>query len=223
MRRRKETGQDMSYFSEWQLVCIMADLWTAGYETTVTTLGWAILLMMKYPEVQLKVHKELDSVLGFEKQPTLADKPNLPYVSAILQEVQRYSNIVVSNFGRKLAKDTLVNGYVLPAGTTIVPQIPVVHFDEQVFPHPREFIPDRFLESDGKTLKRCDEVVPFSLGKRSCIGESLARLELFIIFTYLMQKYKFEIDQTQEDPSLEPVMGFTTSTQPYDCLVTARV
>lgn len=218
---KREKNGDIGYFSEWQLISIIVDLWSAGMETTVTTLGWAILLMMKYPQVQTKVHEELDLILGKEHQPSLIDKNQLPYTNAVLQEIQRYANITPGNFSRLLTKDTLIDGIVLPAGTTVVPQTCVVLIDDTIFCNAHEFNPDRFL-TDEKSTKYVAEMVPFSLGKRSCLGESLARAELFIIFTCLMQKFQFSAHGHTE-PSLEPKVNFLATAHPYECLVTSRI
>lgn len=77
------------FFRELQLANVLTDFWIAGMETTATTLRWAIVLLVSYPEVQTKLQKEIDEVIGPNRQPKMSDKPNMPYTSAVLMELQR--------------------------------------------------------------------------------------------------------------------------------------
>lgn len=224
MKKRQQEGQSHGYFNDRQLISILFDLWSEGFEKTTTTLKWAILLMMRYPDIQNKVHQELDQVFGSAKKiPTVADKPHLPYTNAVLQEVLRYSNVVPSNYGRVLTKDTVIKGFILPLGTVVVPQISVVHIDDKIFNNPNEFDPERFLIG-GKHLKSVDELIPFSVGKRSCLGESLARMVLYIVFTNLFYKYKFTLvpNDLHAEPTQEPVGMFIAKPPPFQYSITAK-
>ncbi len=103
-----------------------------------------------------------------------------------------------------------------------MPQISAVMMNPEFFPDPERFDPYRFLEADGRTMKKVDQLIPFSLGKRKCLGESLAGMELFLIFTTLLQRFKFEPTDPDNLPSLEGLFGVTKTTQPYKMLVTYR-
>eukprot|EP00091_Calanus_sinicus_P011670 TRINITY_DN26333_c0_g1_i1.p1 TRINITY_DN26333_c0_g1~~TRINITY_DN26333_c0_g1_i1.p1 ORF type:complete len:147 (-),score=23.78 TRINITY_DN26333_c0_g1_i1:435-875(-) len=96
------------------LASTLTDLFIAGSETTSTTLTWAFLYMVRNPEVQQKVQKEIDAAVGRYKIPSLADKPNLPYTEAVLMEIQRCSNIVSRWCCSLHIKDVTVNGVVIP-------------------------------------------------------------------------------------------------------------
>lgn len=222
MKRRMDAGEDLGHFGEWQLVCILGDLWSAGMETTVTTLSWAILLMMSYPEVQEKVQNEIKLVIGSERSPTMNDRIQMPYTNAVIQELQRYANILPVNLARTVSQSTQIEGYTIPKGIAIVPQISVVLRDETLFIDPETFSPDRFIESDGKTLKKSEYVIPFSLGKRICLGESLARIELFLIFTLLLQRFTFSFDENEPKPNLNPKTGFTIAPHSYNVSIKRR-
>ncbi len=106
--------------------------------------------------------------------------------------------------------------YPIPPGTCILPQIGAVLWDEMVFPEPMKFKPDRFLDSGGNLIKR-EEFIPFSMGKRSCLGESLARMELFIMFATLMQKFQFKAVDDVDLPTLEPAPGVFRACQKFHC------
>lgn len=194
----------------------------AGMETTVTTMRWAVLAMMKYPKVQQKVFEEIDNTLGREKLPTMADRQSMPYVMATLNEVQRWGNILPINLFHTNETDFQLGGYTIPKNVNVIPQISVLAIDENVFPQPEQFRPERFLESDGKTPSKIEQFAPFSLGKRQCLGEGLARAELFLIFVYLMQRFNFAVPPGTKEPSAVPALGFTSAPQPHQCLVIRR-
>ena len=91
------TDEKSSFFGQLgqdNLKVTLFDLFTAGSETTSTTLTWAALYMVRYPEVQAKVQAELDNVIGVNRSPSMTDKPNLPYTEAVIMEVQRHSNVL---------------------------------------------------------------------------------------------------------------------------------
>lgn len=222
MKRREETDENMSYFSEWQLIQILFDVFTAGMETTVTTLRWALLAMIKYPNIQRKVFEEIDNAFGRERRPSLSDRPSLPYVVATLNEVQRWGNIARINFSRTNDIEIQIGPYKIPKMTEIIPQIASLAIDENVFPAPEQFRPERFLESDGKTPAKIEAFAPFSMGKRQCMGEGLARAEMFLIFVHLVQQFEFLIPPGTEEPTDEPTLGITAAPKPYETLVKLR-
>lgn len=193
-------------------------------ETTVTTLRWAFVLMIKFPDVQQKVHTEIESVIGSKRSPTMSDKNLMPYTQAVLNEVQRYSNILPTNFARLTVRDGLtIGGHQVPKGVGVIPQISVANMDSTSFENPQTFDPYHFLQSDVVTLKKVDEFMPFSIGKRMCLGEGLARMELFLIFVSFIQKYRLLPPTNEPEPSLEPEVRFTMGPKSYRCLIEKRV
>jgi len=196
------------------------DLWLAGMETTATTLKWALCLMLNYPDVQTKVRSEIHNVLG-NTDVTMADRQRLPYTAATVTEIQRCANILPINLMHTTTQDVTIAGYRIPAKTVVVPQIASVLSNDKIFNNAAEFRPERFLSKDGQTLDKdmVDNVIAFSLGKRQCLGESLARMELFMIFATLMQKFEFRVPSGKEKPSLKPIFAATAMTQPYECVI----
>ncbi|GMT27565.1 hypothetical protein PFISCL1PPCAC_18863, partial [Pristionchus fissidentatus] len=135
MKRREEKGEEMGNFNRQQLVLASLDMWSAGFETTVTTLRVAIHFLMSHPDVQRKMQKEIDEKIG-QRQISLDDHKQLPYCMAAIQEVQRCGNIVELNFFRKTEQETVIGGHNIPAGTAILPQFPTVHIDPDNFERP---------------------------------------------------------------------------------------
>ncbi|XP_034036268.1 cytochrome P450 2J2-like [Thalassophryne amazonica] len=200
-------------FSETNLTMCSLDLFLAGTETTSTTLLWALVFINNHPDIQEKVQAEIDRVIGQSRQPTMADRPSLPYTDAVIHEVQRIGNIVPLNGPRVAAEDTTLGGYFIPKGTALMPTLTSVLFDETQWKTPHTFDPGHFLDADGKFVKR-DAFLPFSAGKRACLGESLAKMELFLFFVGLMQKFSFS---TPDGAALntEGVTGVTHFPHPF--------
>ncbi|XP_072199110.1 cytochrome P450 2J2-like [Excalfactoria chinensis] len=210
---------DGSDFCEDNLVACTLDLFFAGTETTSTTIRWALLFMAMHPEIQARVQAEIDAVIGQSRQPALEDRNNMPYTNAVIHEVQRKGNIIPFNALRLTVKDTLLAGFHVPKGTILIPNLSSVMFDKKEWETPHSFNPGHFLK-DGQFWKR-EAFVPFSIGKRACLGELLARAELFLFFTALLQKFTF---QAPPDTILDLkfTMGMTLAPQPYKICAVPR-
>ncbi|NXJ62061.1 CP2J2 protein, partial [Rostratula benghalensis] len=206
-------------FQEENLVACALDLLFAGTETTSTTIRWALLYMAMYPEIQARVQAEIDAVIGQARQPSLEDRNNLHYTNAVIHEVQRKSNIIPFNVPRLTVKDTVLDGFLIPKGTALITNLSSVMFDKNEWEAPDTFNPGHFLK-DGQFWKR-EYFIPFSIGKRSCLGELLARSELFLYFTSLLQKFTFQAppDTTL---TLQFKLGITMAPQPYKICAVPR-
>ncbi|VDL79794.1 unnamed protein product [Nippostrongylus brasiliensis] len=172
------------------LLITLLDLWIAGQETTVTTLYWSFAYLLRNLDVMSRVEQELLSVTKGERPLSLADKPSTPYYNATLTEIHRCASLVPLIPWRVAAEDTTVGPYKITKGTAIASQNTVIMNDEKFFKHHEQFNPDRYL--NGNKLDQM--VAPFGLGKRSCLGESLARAELYLIIGNLLLRYKISPD-----------------------------
>lgn len=164
--------------------------------------------MALYPEIQEKVQAEIDTVIGPSQPPSMAARESMPYTNAVIHEVQRMGNIIPLNVPREVAADTTLAGYHLPKGTIIVTNLTALHRDPTEWATPDTFNPEHFLEN-GQFKKR-EAFLPFSIGKRACLGEQLAKTELFIFFTSLLQKFTFKPPHN-EQLTPKPRMGITIS------------
>lgn len=190
----EETKPYLDTFTEEQLIFITMDLFFAGTETTSTTIMWALAYMAMYPEIQRKVQAEIDDVLGEEGTPSTTDRYRLPYAMATLQEVERFATIAPRALPRSNKVQLSFRGYSFPSGTIFSFNIHAVHRDPRLWKNPDVFNPDRFMQADG-TVFRPPHLMPFGSGRRACVGEALARTEIFIMFSSLMQKFSFKIPQ----------------------------
>ncbi|XP_063771240.1 cytochrome P450 2K1-like isoform X2 [Pseudophryne corroboree] len=207
------------YYHNDNLVTLVSNLFAAGMETTSTTLRWGLLLMMKYPEIQKKVQNEIDGVIG-STQPQQDQRKQLPYTDAVIHEIQRFGDIVPSNVPHATTQDVTYRGYFIPKGTTVLPILTSALRDEAYFQKPDQFYPEHFLDSKGN-FKKNEAFIPFSLGKRSCAGENLAKTELFVFFTTLLQNFTFKAPPGAK-LDLSPALGFTNAPKPYEMCAIPR-
>ncbi|XP_065588952.1 cytochrome P450 2W1 [Cyrtonyx montezumae] len=212
--KQEEDDKSSALFHDANVLASALDLLMAGTETTSTTLQWAVLLMMKHPEIQKKVHAEIERVLGPDCLPTFEDRRNMPFTNAVIHEVQRFVTLL-PHVPRCTSTDTHFKGYFIPKGTTVIPLLSSVLLDKTQWETPDEFNPNHFLDADGNFVKK-KAFLPFSTGRRNCIGESLATVELFIFFTGLIQKFIFEpppgVKESELDTRAEA--GFTMRPTP---------
>ncbi|XP_048727790.2 cytochrome P450 2C15-like isoform X2 [Ostrea edulis] len=195
-------------------VRIVVDLFIAGTETTATTLDWALLYLIEYSDVQEKCFHEIEKEVGLNREVHMSDKPRLPYVEATILEVQRLSNILDMTLPHASTEEVIIAGHVIPKDTIVMGHLKSAHMDPAHFPQPKEFRPQRFIDDVTGKITNKDRLIPFSIGPRVCAGEALAKSELFLMFTNLIQKFKFS--KTSEDVlSFDGFTGATTSTEPF--------
>ncbi|XP_072020580.1 cytochrome P450 2J4-like [Amphiura filiformis] len=217
---KKEQSDRAEYIHLRSLIATTTFLFLAGTETTATTLRWALLYMIKYPEIQAKVQQEMDAVVGRTRMPQWADRLSLSYTGAVLLEIQRNRAVVTLGLPHVASEDTKLAGYDIPKGTYVVSNIWAVHHDPDVWAEPDQFKPERFLDKDGK-LRQREELMPFSTGHRMCLGENLAKMEMFLFFTYIL--HSFILTKPDAKPiSMEGVSGGTFSPKPYEIVVKDR-
>ncbi|XP_060947720.1 cytochrome P450 2K1-like [Limanda limanda] len=205
----EESGVSNNHFHDKNLLNTVNNLFAAGTDTTATTLRWGLMLMAKYPKIQDQVQEELSRVIG-SRQVQVEDRKNLPFLDAVIHETQRLANIVPMALPHKTSQDVTFQGHFIKKGTTVYPLLTSVLYDENEWEKPHSFHPAHFLNKEGKFVKR-DAFMPFSAGRRVCLGESLARMELFIFFVTLLQRFRFTPAPgvSEDDLDLKPRVGLT--------------
>ncbi|KAM3932766.1 cytochrome P450 2K4-like [Leptodactylus fuscus] len=211
-KQREGKTESETYFHDKNLGTLVSDLFAAGMETTSTTLRWGLLLMMKYPDIQKKIQNEIESVIG-SAQPQAEHRKQMPYTDAVIHEIQRFGDIVPAGLPHSTVRDITFRGYFIPKGTTVIPLLHSALRDGSHFKKPEEFYPEHFLDSEGN-FKKNEAFIPFSLGKRSCAGETLAKRELFLFFTTLLQNFTFKAPPGAE-LDFTPTLGLTNAPLPY--------
>ncbi|KAL6425592.1 hypothetical protein ACFW04_009618 [Cataglyphis niger] len=208
-------------FSESQLLAICVDLFVAGSETTSKALGFGFLYLILFPQVQRKAHEEIDKVLGRDRFPTLADRPRMPYIQAVVLESLRMFMGRTLNVPHRALKDTSIVGHKIPKDTMLIVNFNSMLMDES-WSDPENFRPERFLDSSGNVVTP-ENYFPFSIGRHRCMGEILARSNIFIITATLLQAFSFSVIPGEPRPSTQDfVDGVTSTPKPYRALVSLR-
>ncbi|XP_078286917.1 cytochrome P450 2J2-like isoform X2 [Rhinoraja longicauda] len=218
---KERDGPPGSTLTEGNLLYDIHDLFLGGTETTTTTLCWGLLYMMAYPEIQVKCQKEIDKVIGRSRRPSMQDSSAMPYVSAVIHEVQRYANILPVSVARATTQDTPFMGYTIKKDTLVLINLYSVLTEEGQWKHPHQFNPENFLTESGEFFKP-DAFIPFSMGIRACLGERLAKMELFLFFTTLLQHLEFHWPDSTSSPTLEGLYRIVVAPKPYKMLVRRR-
>lgn len=216
----KKTNSE-SIFSEDYLFYVIGDLFIAGTDTTTNTILWSILYMALKPDMQEKVQAEIDAVIGRERPPSLTDKPSMPFTEATIMEVQRMTVVVPLSVPHMASENTVFQGYTIPKGSVILPNLWSVHRDPKIWEKPNEFIPSRFLDEHGQILKK-EAFIPFGIGRRVCMGEQLAKMELFLMFVNLFQSFSFALADDSKNPAMEGRFGLTLAPYPFEVKITER-
>ncbi|XP_058430196.1 cytochrome P450 2D17 isoform X2 [Marmota monax] len=217
----KAKGNPESSFNDENLRIVVLDLFTAGMVTTSTTLAWALLLMILHPDVQRRVQQEIDEVIGQVRQPEMGDQARMPFTMAVIHEVQRFGDLVPLAVPHLTTRDIELQGFLIPKGTTLITNLSSVLKDETVWEKPLHFHPGHFLDAQGHFVKR-EAFMPFSAGRRVCLGEPLARMELFLFFTCLLQRFSFSVPPGQARPSDYGVFGTIVTPSPYQLCAEPR-
>uniref|UniRef100_A0A8C3C825 Cytochrome P450 n=1 Tax=Cairina moschata TaxID=8855 RepID=A0A8C3C825_CAIMO len=222
VKQQEENGKDNVFFDNENLTEVVRNLFAAGTDTTSTTLRWGLLLMMKYPEIQKKVQDEIEQVLG-SNPPRTEHRTQMPYTDAVIHEIQRFANILPLSLPHETTEDVTLKGYFIPKGTYIIPLLISVLQDKSQWEKPEMFYPEHFLDSKGKFVKK-DAFMPFSAGRRICAGETLAKMELFLFFTSLLQRFTFHPPPgvSASDLDLNPAISFNIIPKPYKICAVAR-
>ncbi|MDQ3688161.1 MAG: cytochrome P450 [Acidobacteriota bacterium] len=166
-------------------------IFLAGHETTANALSWTWYLLAQHPEIESKLHQEIDAVLDGGRPPQFEDLARLRYTEMVLAEAMRMYPPAWT-VGRLAIKDFEVGGYVLPAGSLVLLSQYVMHHDARFFPDPFRFDPERFTP-EAKDARPQFAYFPFGGGLRRCIGEGFAWMEGVLLLAMLARRWRMRL------------------------------
>ncbi|XP_078517164.1 cytochrome P450 2G1-like [Lissotriton helveticus] len=203
IRKEQEKDNPCSEFSIKNLVPTIMDILLGGLDTVTNTMRHGILYLLKYPEVQGKIHEEIDRVIGQHRTPMYEDRNKMPYTNAVIHEILRVADNFPLGINHSVVSNTNFRGYTIPKGTDVMYLLSTVLKDRKYFNDPDNFNPERFLDENG-AFKTINASVPFSIGKRNCLAEGLARMEIFMFLTTILQNFSLKSPLDPKDIDFTP-------------------
>ncbi|KIJ15631.1 hypothetical protein PAXINDRAFT_114873 [Paxillus involutus ATCC 200175] len=191
------------------------------------TLMTFILAMVLHPEVQEKVHAQIDVVVGKDRIPTLDDRPSLTYVDAIMRETLRWHPLAPLSLPHAAVNDDVYNGFYIPKGATVITNIWAIAHDESRYPKPSDFNPGRFLNPDGTLTSDDVTNIAFGYGRRICVGKDFADVTIWSAMSTILALFKLSLpkDEDGKEMPFEPkwVTGITSYPLPFPCSFEPRI
>ncbi|XP_041645223.1 steroid 17-alpha-hydroxylase/17,20 lyase [Cheilinus undulatus] len=218
-----EISADSVGLSEDHLLMTVGDIFGAGVETTSTVLKWAVTYLIHYPQVQRHIQEELDSKVGGDRSPQLSDRGSLPYLEATIREVLRIRPVAPLLIPHVALSDSSIGDFTVRRGTRVIINLWSLHHDEKEWKNPELFDPGRFLNSDGTgPIIPSPSYLPFGAGIRVCLGEALAKMELFLFLSCILQRFTLSVPAGYPLPSLEGKFGVVLQPAKYKVNATLR-
>jgi len=214
---------DVDSAAEFNIKWSAASLYSGGADTTVSAINSFFLAMSLYPEVQRKAQAEIDAVVGNDRLPTFTDREHLPFIEALVLEVQRWNPVTPLGVPHRVIEDDVYDDYLIPKGSIVVANIWKMTHDPQVYSNPYEFNPDRFM---GPNPEKDPRDVCFGFGRRICPGLNLADASVFI--SCAMSLAVFDVSKSVDDSGrvIEPIVEYTDGTishpKPFSCSIKPR-
>ncbi|XP_036954544.1 cytochrome P450 1A1 isoform X4 [Acanthopagrus latus] len=218
----RDESKDMTMLTNSQIIHSVIDIFGAGFDTIIAGLQWSLLYLIKFPDIQDRIHQEIDDHIGTARLPRFSDKPKMPFTEAFIYEVFRHASYVPFTIPHCTTRNITLNGYFIPKDTCVFINQYQVNHDIDLWGNPDTFHPERFLGSSGTLNKELTEkVLIFGMGKRRCLGDGFARLEMFVFLTTLLHRLRIENVPGQE-LDLSTDFGLTMKPRLYRITVSSR-
>ncbi|XP_070609863.1 cytochrome P450 2J5-like [Erythrolamprus reginae] len=214
LEMEKSKNDSNSTYNEENLLCCLLELFIAGTNTTISSLNWAIVTLANHPEIQEKVHKEIEDVFGPSAPISYRDRKALPYTNAVIHEILRAKYNILIALPRQSTANMKMGNFHIPKGTIIIPDLRSVLLDPEEWETPEEFNPNHFLDTDGNFRFR-EAFLPFGIGRRICLAENLARLEIFTFLINLLRTFRLQLPEGIKEIDETPIATMVLNVQPY--------
>ncbi|TFY71482.1 hypothetical protein EVG20_g1513 [Dentipellis fragilis] len=207
---------------------VAAISYAAGADTTVSAIQSFVLAMMLYPDVQRRAQQEIDAVTGSQRLPRFSDRSSLPFVDCVVWESLRWNPVTPLGLIHTVTTDDVYEGYRIPKGTTVLPNVWYILHDEGTYPDPMAFSPERFQNQEKNKKAGINDLplAAFGFGRRMCPGRYLAIDMIWITVASVLSAYTIEkpVDKDGRviEPDTEYTSGLLSRPKPYQCLIQPR-
>ncbi|KAF9451158.1 cytochrome P450 [Macrolepiota fuliginosa MF-IS2] len=206
-----------------------AQVFAAASETTVAATMTFILAMLKHPDIQRKAQDEVDSVVGPDRLPDFSDQPQLPYLSAVIKEVLRWNPVAPMGLPHMTTEEDVYEGYYIPKDCMVMSNTYAILHDEEIFPNPKEFNPNRFIK-DGILLDDILDpsvIATFGFGRRICPGAHIALSTLYLISASILSLFDISPALDAEGKTIDVIPEFVSTSVvseplPFECKFSPR-
>ncbi|KAF7782114.1 hypothetical protein Agabi119p4_1490 [Agaricus bisporus var. burnettii] len=198
-------------------------------ETTRATVLTFVLTMLKNPDIQREVQRELDSVIGPDRMPTVSDIPQLLYLSAVIKETLRWNPVVPLSVPRMTTTEDVYDGYYIPKDSVVITNIYAMLQDEDIYPEPSKFKPERFIKNGvlRDDVPDPEVIATFGFGRRKCPGSHIAIPFVYLIAASILHLFYILPEEDADGNPINVVPKFTPSSvtsepYPFPCKIVTR-
>ncbi|XP_031538544.1 steroid 17-alpha-hydroxylase/17,20 lyase isoform X2 [Vicugna pacos] len=215
--------QDSKLLSDRHIIATITDIFGAGVETSTSVIKWIVAFLLHYPSLKKRIQDDIDQNIGFNRTPKVSDRNRVVLLEATIREVLRLRPVSPTLIPHKAIVDSSIGELAIDKGTDVVVNLWALHHNEKEWHRPDLFMPERFLDPTGNQLiSPTLSYLPFGTGPRSCIGEMLARQEIFLFMAGLLQRFDLEIPDDGQLPSLEGKPSLVFQIHPFKVKIKVR-
>ncbi|KAJ7458861.1 cytochrome P450 [Mycena latifolia] len=215
-------GKTLTSEEEFDVKWMAGSLYTGGADTTVATIYAFFKAMALHPEILAKVQAEIDSVIGNDRLPLLADRELLPYTTAVTLETLRWHTVAPIGIPHRVIEDTVHEGYLLPEDSVIIANIWKLAHDPRTYPNPFVFNPERFIAKEGRKTELDPRELVFGFGRRICPGRALADASVFISIAMSSAVFNIRKDPKGGEIPTDHTAGMISHPTTFKCLLEPR-
>ncbi|OAX35597.1 cytochrome P450 [Rhizopogon vinicolor AM-OR11-026] len=226
LQRIEEQGEALRPVLESALKNAASTAFGAAYETTSSTLMVFVLAMVLYPDVQRRAQAEIDLVIGRDQLPTFEDRASLPYIDAVLRETLRWEPVVPLGLPHATTSEDMYDGYFIPKGATVVCNTWAISRDEKRYHDASRFMPERFIDNNGKLTDDDPAQYIFGMGPRICPGRYAADASTWCAIATMLATINIFFTKDEDGKTINFIPEFTTGVTrrpvTFPCSISAR-